>query len=179
MRIRSHPQSDTGTSIAKRGAPAARLYVYLFIAIMLGALLWAKAGQSEPKPQLIEWQTDHDAAMQTAAESGRPTFVLFTASWCPPCQQMKRSVWTDRAVADVLNKTFTPIKVDCSDSNETASVALQQKYGIRGVPTLIVHDIEGRELGRTNGLTSKQLLTWLDSLNVKSSTDAPTNGSAE
>ncbi len=179
MRIKANPQPNAAHSPNKPGVPTSRLYVYVFVAIVLGALLWAKAGMSKSGPELVDWRTDHDVAVQSAADSSKPTLVLFTASWCPPCQHMKRKVWTDRAVADVLNKEFLPIKVDCSDTNDTAVLALQNKYGIKGVPTMIVHDADGREVGRANGMGGRQLLDWLKELDVQPPEDTSSESTIE
>ncbi len=75
-----------------------------------------------------------------AADRDRPLILDFTATWCGPCQQMKP------AVEDLARKGY-PIKpVDIDRYPELA-----QRYNVTGVPTFIVVEPNGRELGRISG----------------------------
>ncbi len=69
-----------------------------------------------------------------------PVILDFTASWCGPCQQMKPAV-------ELLKKNGYPVRAVDYDSSK----ALVQKYRITGVPTFVVVDADGRELGRLDG----------------------------
>ncbi len=75
-------------------------------------------------------------------KSDVPVLVDFTATWCQPC----------RAVAPLVDQLATEykgrMKVTSLDIDESPGTA--QKYGIRGVPTLIVvknGDIVGQQVG--------------------------------
>jgi len=113
---------------------------------------------------LVAWRADHDASMTQAAADGQPALVLFTADWCPPCQQMKKYVFSDPTVATLIGERFVPIKVDMTDSGDRAAEALANRYRLRGVPTLVVLDPTGKELDRRHGMEADDLKRWLTAL---------------
>lgn len=72
-----------------------------------------------------------DATFETEVlQSGTPVVVDFWAEWCGPCKQMAPGL--DR-VADELGSKVKIVKLDV-DSNQATSA----KFGIRGIPTLMV-----------------------------------------
>lgn len=69
----------------------------------------------------------------------------FEASWCQPCKMLS-------AVMDDMTIEYPVTKVDVDeDQAQTA------KYGIRGVPTLILLE-NGQELKRKSGMMTKEEL---------------------
>ncbi|MEM6458086.1 MAG: thioredoxin fold domain-containing protein [Planctomycetota bacterium] len=88
--------------------------------------------------------------------------VRFTADWCPPCRAMEKSVFSRRDVADAIHARFRPVEVDLTaPTPRQASIA--QRYGVATIPTLLVLDDRGRELGRLDAATDAE--TFLDWLN--------------
>jgi thioredoxin 1 len=69
-------------------------------------------------------------------KSDVPVLVDFTATWCGPCRQI--APFVDQ-LADQFAGQVKVTKLDIDDSPATP-----QKYGIRGVPTLMV--FKGGEL---------------------------------
>jgi len=67
---------------------------------------------------------------QEVLESDLPVLVDFSATWCGPCRQIAPLV---DQVADELVGQVKVTTVDIDDSPGTA-----QRYGIRGVPTLMM-----------------------------------------
>ncbi|MCG8310546.1 MAG: thioredoxin [Cytophagales bacterium] len=75
-----------------------------------------------------------------------PVLVDFYADWCGPCKTLSPIV---QQVSSALHGRVKVIKVNV-DKNQSASV----KYGIRGVPTLILFS-RGNILWRQSGVMSK------------------------
>src|SRR4051812_3843650 len=81
--------------------------VFLGVALVVGYSEWRNAHAVD----LVPWQSDFLAAQKTAKEQHKAVFAYFTASWCGPCKEMKRTVWADAAVERAMRK-FVPVKID-------------------------------------------------------------------
>ena len=75
-----------------------------------------------------------------------PVLVDFYADWCGPCKTLSPIV---QQVSSALQGRVKVIKVNV-DKNQNASL----KYGIRGVPTLILFS-KGSILWRQSGVMAK------------------------
>jgi thioredoxin 1 len=85
-------------------------------------------------------------------KSSLPFLLDFSAVWCGPCRVLGPIV---EKVADDLKGQVRVGKLDIDDSPATAS-----KFGIRGVPTVVVFK-GGKESGRHVGVANKDTLVKL------------------
>ena len=83
-------------------------------------------------------------------KSDRPVLVDFWAAWCAPCRMLAPTV---DAVAEKYAGRARVVKVNV-DFNPNVS----QKYGIKGIPTLILFK-GGKEEERVVGATSKEAIS--------------------
>lgn len=111
------------------------------------------AAETEPA-----WETDVEKGLKLAAAKERPALLRFTAQWCPPCQVMDRSVFPDREVKAALAERVVPVELDI-DEERNAELAL--RYGVRGVPTLLLVDAEGTVLARGGFMSAEALVRFL------------------
>ena len=84
--------------------------------------------------------------------AGVPVLVDFTATWCGPCKALAPIV--DQIATELGDKVKVG-KLDVDDSPLTAG-----KYGVRGVPTVMVFK-NGQRSAQHVGLTTKQKLIAL------------------
>jgi thioredoxin 1 len=85
-------------------------------------------------------------------KSDQPVLVDFTATWCGPCRALAPIV---DQIADELEGKVKVGKLDIDDSPMTAG-----KYGVRGVPTVMVFK-GGERAAQHVDLTTKQKLIAL------------------
>ena len=94
-------------------------------------------------------------------KSDKPVLVDFWAEWCAPCRALAPTV---DAVAQEYDGRATVVKLDVDNSPVTA-----QRYGIRGIPTLILFN-GGDEAQRLVGLTSKDAIAEMINKVAKAAT---------
>ena len=135
-------------------------------AVLVVVLIWAAAvalRHGGPETELTGWADGLEAGRAQAAEMDRPMVVLFTASWCRPCQELKRDVLNRPEVVEALDAGFVPVQVDMSNASQGDPVV--QMYGIEGFPTVLALDAEGEPIGQFEGERSVAGFTaWLDQL---------------
>ena len=90
----------------------------------------------------IAWVPFSDEALAR----GRPVLIDFEAAWCLPCREMDRTTFRDPAVVRSA-ADFVMVKVDVTTEDERSS-ALTGRFGVVGVPTLVLLGPDGRERGR-------------------------------
>ena len=74
--------------------------------------------------------------------------IYFSAPWCGPCKMLGPVM--DSLISEGMNVK----KVNCD-----YDVSLVQRYSIKSIPTLVLTDLEGNEIGRRVGASSKQQIT--------------------
>ncbi len=120
------------------------------VLVLLGAGLstW-KSHWSGPSG---DWEYDFDAGLDRAQSLRKPMLVLYTADWCPPCQELKRTVLGNPLVMEPLKERYVLVKVDLTDRTSfNPNIALAAQYEIAGIPTVILYDSDGEEVDRVVG----------------------------
>lgn len=102
------------------------------------------------------WKDDFDAAVKAANESGKHVLVDFTGSdWCGWCIRLTDEVFSKSAFKEFAEDKLILVKVDFPRGKEVPAEVMErnrelaQEYGVRGFPTIILLDSEGKEVART------------------------------
>lgn len=103
---------------------------------------------------LVHWVELDEARSRSIAEN-KPILYDFTAAWCGPCRGLEEEVFNDPKLAERINEKFIPVRVTDRLREDGANSApvqeLQQRYTVRGFPTVVVADAGGTQQGRMEG----------------------------
>ena len=133
-------------------------WISIGLAIMMAASVAAcqrsasTSGSAQTQAQEIAWREgDVDDALSEARESHKPVLLYWGAKWCPPCNQLKSTVFKDPAfIAETRN--FVPVHLD---GDTAGAQKWGERFGIRGYPTVIVLRADGSEIARLSGATPR------------------------
>jgi thiol:disulfide interchange protein DsbD len=123
-------------------------------------------GYVEAKPRHAGWEHDLLGARERARAASSPLLVDFGASWCQACGELERHTFSDpRVIAE--SQRFVKVKVDLSPGRDIASEKEWLKtYGARGLPLVVLHGSDGRELARiTEFVEADKMLELLRAVN--------------
>ena len=97
-----------------------------------------------------------DASFDTEVlKAGTPVLVDYWAEWCGPCKSIAPIL---EAVAKEYGGRLKVAKINV-DENQTTPA----KFGIRGIPTLMLFKNGNVEATRVGALSKSQLTAFLDS----------------
>ena len=88
-------------------------------------------------------------------QSEQPVLVDYWAEWCGPCKMI--SPILDEIATEYAGK-LKVAKINIDDNQETPA-----KYGIRGIPTLMVFKNGNIEATKVGALSKSQLAAFIDS----------------
>ena len=96
-------------------------------------------------------------------KSDKPVLVDFWAAWCAPCRMLAPTV---EAVAEKYAGSASVVKLNVDENPSTS-----QRYGIKGIPTLILFK-NGKEEERVVGATSKEAISRMIEKHVSGAANA-------
>jgi thiol-disulfide isomerase/thioredoxin len=100
------------------------------------------------RPPGIGWYDgDVDAAFAAAKAANKPVFLYWGAEWCPPCAQIKSTIFNKREFQERA-RLFVPVYLD----GDTPSAQRHgEQFGVVGYPTMILFRPDGAEITRLPG----------------------------
>ena len=135
-----------------------RIRPFVFIAVVALVSACSKTPEAAPEPAAttvpagVAWirpQTvaDVDRAFDDAKTKNQPVFLFWTAVWCPPCNQVKSTIFTRPEFIE-KSRSFVPVYVD---ADSPSGQLLGERFKVRGYPTMVMLAGGGQELTRLAG----------------------------
>lgn len=121
--------------------------VLTFLAVASLAVSLHAADFPEGSPKFT---TQADEVLKAAKENGKPTILVFSASWCGPCQEMKKDVYPSAAVKPFHNQfNWAYLDIDVAANNK-----LFESHKLESVPHLLFLDPAGKTIDQQEGGSS-------------------------
>jgi thioredoxin-related protein len=100
-----------------------------------------------------------DDAKQLAAKKKKALLLFFEMEACPFCHRLHRDILSQASVRDMLQRDFVAIRVDIQgtvsitgfDGRQRSETEFSKDLKVRGTPTIVAFDPQGRELARLVG----------------------------
>ena len=100
-------------------------------------------------------QVSDDEFESSVLEADGPVLVDFWAEWCGPCKMIGHAL---EEIADTLSDQLTVAKINIDDNPATPA-----KFGVRGIPTLMLFKDGDVAATKVGALPKSQLEDWVKS----------------
>ncbi|HWI10107.1 MAG TPA: thioredoxin family protein [Burkholderiaceae bacterium] len=105
---------------------------------------------------------DVDAAFAQAKAQTKPVFVYWGAKWCPPCNQVKATLFNRRDFIE-RSRAFVPVYVD---GDSPGAQKLGSRFKVSGYPTMLLFNPQGVEMTRLPGEVEAERYTQVLTLGM-------------
>jgi thiol:disulfide interchange protein len=96
------------------------------------------------------FDSSYTNTLKKASKDGKPSILVFSATWCGPCQTNKAKVYPDSSVQPYHDKFVWAYL----DADEALNAKAMEKYGVSGIPHIEFLDKDGKSLGNIVGACS-------------------------
>jgi thiol:disulfide interchange protein len=119
------------------------------LTVVLAVVIFGCGGQGPEAPVAgVAAVSSHGAVALTRARAeNKPVMVTFYADWCIWCKRFEDTTLADGAVATYLSEKVVSLRLDVDGDGQE----LSDRYRVDGLPTILVLDPDGEELGRIPG----------------------------
>lgn len=113
---------------------------------------------------------DVDQAFALARAEGKPLFLYWGAVWCPPCNQVKATLFSRHDFLE-QSRAFVPVYVD---GDKPGAQKVAARFKVSGYPTMVLFKPDGTEIIRLPGEVDPE--RYLLTLSAGLETQSPVSG---
>ncbi|UQD57180.1 thioredoxin family protein [Flavobacterium sp. K5-23] len=82
-------------------------------------------------------ESDYQSVLKQSKAEQKPIFIMLYANWCPHCTKMKKEVFTNPLVIDLLNKNYI---CTWQDVEKSEGIMLKNKFNTKSLPAFLFLD---------------------------------------
>lgn len=113
-------------------------------------------GASHSEGGSLPWTTNYNQALERSKAEGKPIILFFTGSdWCTWCHRLESEVLNTTSFINSVKDKYIFVELDFPQQTTIAAdlkaqnKKLQEKYNVRGFPTIVIVDGEGQKVAQT------------------------------
>jgi thiol:disulfide interchange protein DsbD len=124
-----------------------RAFEWFRSAVLVGGLIMAALLTSSwvMKGPGVTMQPYSEQLLSEARQLKKPVIIDFYADWCAPCRELDEITFHNPEIVKQAKRDFVMIKVDLTRKGNPVHEKLLRQYEVKGVPTVVFLDQEGRE----------------------------------
>src|SRR4051812_36811060 len=143
---------------AKKGMAGSTKVILVGILVFCAFFAW-RGLKGNP---LAAWGSSWEKGVDQSEASKKPQLVLFTADWCPACEDFEDKVLSKKDVTAKLQGEFVLTKVDLTErggpNNQIAAT-----FGVKVIPTMVIVGPDGsRSDFLTGSVPEARLYEWIE-----------------
>jgi protein disulfide-isomerase len=122
-----------------------KIFALLSLALVTSVTSFAASG----------WDDDYDKAVEKAKAEKKMVLLDFTGSdWCSWCIKLDKEVFSKKEFKDYAKDNLVLVEVDFPQGKRQTkklkqqNEKLQKEHSVRGYPTIIVLNSEGKKVGQ-------------------------------
>ncbi|MCE9603737.1 MAG: thioredoxin family protein [Planctomycetia bacterium] len=118
---------------------------FLSLSVIASLLFFAVPAHAQDQ---LRWETDLNVAQKQAAQTNRLLLIHFWGTWCPPCMEMEKAVFSKPGLGTAISPYYVPVKIQVE---EGMNQELAKQFQVDGYPCDIVMTAQGEIVSKTKG----------------------------
>jgi protein disulfide-isomerase len=136
--------------------PKEKILKSVLSVFVLSILLFTACNNGQTPESSLNWQNNLENAIAQAKKENKAVLVNFTGSdWCKWCIKLNNEVFTKDEFEKYAEENLVLVRLDFPRSipqtqeTKVYNNSLAQQYGVRGFPTILVFNSDGKLVAKT------------------------------